>query len=134
MNRIICILIMFLFFHNCYSQDRSYPSPAIGWDSLKSLIKFPKIEQRAALEGVVIVRVDVFSIGEIKNIKVYGGVNDFERTVKETLQNIKWIPAIKDGKPIESTVRFPIFFTIKEKWTGPRIFIEVEPDSIRANY
>jgi TonB family protein len=130
----VTIIAVLLLCNICLAQNNSYPTPTIGWDSLKSLIKYPELARRAGLEGHAIVTVEVYSIGEIKNISILSDAEIFKATIEEAVKKTKWNPALKDGQAVESRVRFPINFIMTEMWEGPRMFIEVGPAKFNGEY
>jgi len=79
-------------------------------------LKYPisAIEKRAS--GKVYVSVVIDSTGKTKEVKLLKGVqSDLDAEALRVISLItNWLPAIKDGKAIESTISFPVKFEIKQ--------------------
>ncbi len=114
MKFVAFITVLLLCSNLCLSQINSNPSPTIGWDSLKSLLKYPELARRAGLEGNAIVTIDLRSTGEIFGIDISSNAEIFKEFLKHVLQNVKWNPAVKNGQAVQSIVRIPIYFLLGE--------------------
>jgi outer membrane biosynthesis protein TonB len=101
-----------------------YPSPVIGWDSLKALMHYPLIMNRANIEGVANVELEIDSTGAITVLKVESNAELFKTVVQTAIQNTKWHPAIMtNGRPTEYYYNFPVHFFLRKK-VNLRITIE----------
>jgi len=103
------------------------PAPVIGWDSLKSLIKYPEVAQRSGLDGFADVSITIDSVGEINNVQIYSSQQLFDAPIREALYKTKWIPAKYQWKYINGQVSFPIHFILKGILGDHRLIIEVNP-------
>jgi TonB family protein len=119
------LVVFFLFFSFiAASAQNSVPSPACGWDSLKSLIAYPDLAQRAGVEGRAVVTVGVFSNGEIRNISIETDKEIFREPIERAIQKTKWNPGTHRGYTTEAQVKFSIDFFIKGMREGLRLAIE----------
>ncbi len=92
------------------AQEKSnVPVPAIGWDSLQSLINYPDIARRAGVEGDVNATVHIDKNGNVVAVNVKGDAGILENHVKRILMKTRWIPAKEWMKKIE--LRFVFQFT-----------------------
>ena len=109
------IAVLFLLAVSCvFSQTVNRPAndparPAIGWDSLKSLIAYPEIARRTGVQGYSDVSVEVDSLGNVGDVEV-SGFGIFNQPVKEVVKNVKWLPELSKGKPKAATVLMEINF------------------------
>lgn len=93
---------------------------AFGDDSLLEFIekniRYPisAIQKRAT--GKVYVAAVIDSLGKSKEVKILKGVQmDLDAEAIRVIKLIKnWMPAIQDGKAVESTISIPIKFNIKQ--------------------
>jgi TonB family protein len=77
-------------------------------------LQYPVEEKEKKAKGTVFVNVTVDSSGYTKEVKVLKGIGEnFDREAKQVLKKVrKWLPAVEDGKAIESTITIPIRFEI----------------------
>ena len=84
-------------------------------------IKYPKEALAKRIEGKVSIEAVIDKNGFIKNIRIMedpgaGLGEEAERIIKSMP---KWDPAIRGGEPIETKVKFPVYFTLtNEKLKG----------------
>ena len=77
-------------------------------------LKYPKDAKAAGVEGTVVLQFVIGTNGGVQEIEVMEGVFpslDAE-AVRVVRNSPKWKPAIKDGKPVRFTYRFPVIFAI----------------------
>ncbi len=128
------IIVVLLIAASCmFSQTGTRPAndparPAIGWDSLKSLISYPEIAKRTGVQGYSDVSVEIDSAGNVGDVEV-SGFGIFNEPVKKVVKNAKWLPEISKGKPKATTVLLEVQFQLKPKKELPKrkvIIIESE--------
>ncbi len=124
MKYVSFVIVILLYSHLCLSQINSGPSPTIGWDSLKTLLKYPELARRAGLEGKAIVTVIVNSKGDFMGLNVSSESQIFADLIKHVLPDIKWNPAMKNGQAVQSTMTFPVNFILNEQYEGPCLIIK----------
>ncbi len=85
-------------------------------DFIAKNIRYPTSAFEKKITGIVYVGVVIDSLGYTKEVKLVKGVhedldNEAQRVVR--LLN-KWMPALNDGKAVESTITIPVNFQIIE--------------------
>ena|SRR3989442_1408725 len=126
----ICLLVFFwLFCHNSpadgqvASNPQTNPNPERLYKgsevTLKARVtkkpepKYTKTARKHAVEGTVVIRCVFSSAGQVTNIHVISGLPDglTERAV-EAAKKIKFIPAMKDGKPVSMWMQLEYNFNL----------------------
>jgi hypothetical protein len=122
---IYAVLLLFSGKSHIYAQKEfEYPSPIIGWDSLKAMIHYPVIMNRANIEGLVIVQLVVDSTGAIRDLTLNANAELFKNVVQTAIERTKWNPArFTNGRPTQYIYTFPIHFFLHKK-IDDRIIIE----------
>lgn len=74
-------------------------------------IRYPAAAQRAGIQGVVVLAIEIDENGQMLDHKVFSSVSD--DLDKESLRVLKlvpndWIPAVVDGKPARSVLYLPV--------------------------
>lgn len=79
-------------------------------------INYPISALQRKLQGTVYVNVNIDSLGNTKEVKILRGLQkDIDDEAVRVISLIgKWLPSIRDGKAIESTITIPVKFQIKE--------------------
>ena len=98
-----------------------YPSPVIGWDSLKALMHYPLIMNRANIEGVANVELEIDSTGAITVLKVESNAELFKTVVDSS--STANCAIMTNGRPTEYYYNFPVHFFLRKK-VNLRITIE----------
>jgi len=89
------------------------PQPYAGPGSKFTGIHYPDTATTVALTGVVELALDVDAAGNLKNIQVvteeppYLG---FGQAALSDFNGAKFIPAFRNGKPVDSKVKVPIYY------------------------
>lgn len=99
--------------------DTEPARPAAGWDSLKSMITYPEIARRAGVQGYVNVSVDLNESGTVESVSI-SGYGIFKSNVEEIVKKMKWIPEMRNGKPVRTTVVFELQFQLKNYQDMPK--------------
>jgi hypothetical protein len=91
--------------------------PVVGWDSLKSLIRYPELAIRAEIEQYVYVTIDLDSSGNVRNINVFGHYNYliFEQPIKDAINSVRWLPLVIDGNKRDAIVMLQIQFKFRQR-------------------
>lgn len=108
----------------CFSQTprqtvNESARPAVGWDSLKNMIIYPEIAQRAGIQGYANVAVDLTASGTIESVSV-SGYGIFSSNIEQIVKNLKWMPEVQNGKPVRSTVVFELQFQLRNIQDMPK--------------
>jgi TonB family protein len=93
--------------------------PAAGWDSLKNMIAYPEIARRAGVQGYVNVSVELGETGTVESVLI-SGYGIFSSNVEEIVKKMKWIPEMRNGKPVKTTVVFELQFQLKNYQDMPK--------------
>ena len=86
-----------------------------GWYAyLKKNLKYPKMEQRAGLEGTVFLRFVINTDGSIENVEVVRSASPgLDAAAKEVVENSpQWEPGRFRGRPVRSRMTIPIKFKL----------------------
>ncbi len=89
------------------------PQPYVGQDSKFTGLHYPDTGSTVAITGVVELALNVDANGNLKNLQVLSeeppllGFGDAAQT---DFNGAKFIPAFRDGKPVESNVKIPVFY------------------------
>ena len=89
------------------------PQPYVGPGSKFTGVHYPETGTTVAVTGVVELALKVDAAGNLKNMQVlteepaYLG---FGRAALSDFNGAKFIPAFRDGKPVESNVKVPIYY------------------------
>jgi TonB family protein len=89
------------------------PQPYVGPGSNFTGIHYPDTGTTVMLTGVVELALDVDAAGNLKNIQV---VNEeppylgFGQAARSDFNGAKFIPAFRNGKPVDSKVRVPVYY------------------------
>ena len=89
------------------------PQPYVGPGSKFTGIHYPDTGTTVSLTGVVELALDVDAAGNLKNIQVvteeppYLG---FGQAALSDFNGVKFIPAFRNGKPVDSKVKAPIYY------------------------
>lgn len=88
------------------------------YDFLGENTKYPEVaDEEVNVKHKVVVCFDVDEKGDVGNVHVKkstGDVYEKESIRVITLTSGKWKPAVKDGRPVKSSLSLPFYFTIKE--------------------
>ena len=79
-------------------------------------IRYPISAFEKKITGIVYVGVVIDSLGHTKEVKLVKGVNeDLDNEAQRVVKLLnKWMPALNDGKAVESTITIPVKFQIIE--------------------
>jgi TonB family protein len=79
-------------------------------------IKYPVSALEKNITGKVYVSVVIDSLGNTKNVQLIKGVHKVldEEAMRVVKLVTNWIPALRDGKEVESTITIPVSFNIKK--------------------
>jgi len=89
------------------------PQPFVGQDSKFTGLHYPEVPTSVVLTGVVDLALEVDAAGNLKSIEV---VNEeppylgFGQTALSDFGGAKFIPAFRDGKPVDSKVKIPVYY------------------------
>jgi len=73
--------------------------------------EYPESAIREGMEGTVLVMLTIPPDGVPKDVKLVKGLRpDFDKSAIESMQQWRFRPAMRDGKPIEVTVTIKVVF------------------------
>jgi TonB family protein len=89
------------------------PQPYVGQDSKFGGLHYPETGSTVAVTGVVELALSVDAKGNLKNIQVVSEeppLLGFGEAALSDFNGAKFIPAFRNGQPVESNVKIPIFY------------------------
>jgi protein TonB len=92
------------------------PEPIGGMAAIGQHVVYPQAAKEAGVQGKVFIAVTIGADGHAKSITVQKGVrSDLDQAAVKALEPIQWKPAMKDGKPVETSIVVPIQFKLEDK-------------------
>jgi TonB family protein len=89
------------------------PQPYVGQDSKFTGIHYPETPTTVMLTGVVELALNVDAAGNLKNIQVLSEEPPFlgfGQAALDDFNGAKFIPAFRNGQPVESNVKIPLYY------------------------
>jgi TonB family protein len=89
------------------------PQPYVGKDSKFAGLHYPETGSTVALTGVVELMLNVDAKGNLKNVQVLSEeppLLGFGDAALSDFSGAKFIPAFRNGQPVESNVKIPIYY------------------------
>jgi len=89
------------------------PQPYVGQDSKFTGLHYPETPTTVKLTGVVELALEVDAAGNLKSMQVVSEEPPFLNFGEAALSDFngaKFIPAFRDGKPVESNVKIPVYY------------------------
>jgi TonB family protein len=89
------------------------PQPYVGQDSKFTGLHYPETGSTVAVTGVVELALNVDAKGNLKNIQVLSEeppLLGFGDAALSDFSGAKFIPAFRNGQPIESNVKIPVYY------------------------
>jgi hypothetical protein len=89
------------------------PQPFVGRDSKFEGLHYPNDALTGVLSGVVEMAMKVDADGNLKELKLLSEdppLAGFGRAASEDFRVAKFIPAFRDGKPVECSITLPIYY------------------------
>jgi len=89
------------------------PQPFVGQDSKFTGLHYPDTGSAVAVTGVVELALNVDAMGNLKNIQVLSEeppLLGFGDAALSDFSDAKFIPAFRNGKPVECNVKIPVFY------------------------
>jgi TonB family protein len=89
------------------------PQPYVGQDSRFTGIHYPETGSTVQVTGVVELALDVDALGNLKSMHVVSEeppLLGFDEAALSDFSGAKFIPAFRSGKPVESSVKIPVYY------------------------
>ena len=89
------------------------PQPYVGQDSKFTGLHYPETGSTVAVTGVVELALGVDTKGNLTNLQVLSEeppLLGFGSAALSDFSEAKFIPAFRDGKPVESNVKIPVYY------------------------
>jgi TonB family protein len=89
------------------------PQPYVGQDSKFTGVHYPETGSTVAVTGVVELALNVDAKGNLTNVQVLSEeppLLGFGNAALSDFSGAKFIPAFRNGKPIESNVKIPVYY------------------------
>lgn len=97
-------------------SDAQYPGGGEAWiDLLLNTLKYPEAAEKQKIEGPVMLQFKVDKEGSVSDVEAISGPTEGglrEESVRVLKLSGKWLPAMKDGQPVESVKKQPIVFKL----------------------
>jgi TonB family protein len=94
-------------------SDLIDPQPYVGQDSKFTGLHYPETPTTVKLTGVVELALEVDAAGNLKSMQIVSEEPPFLNFGEAALSDFngaKFIPAFRDGKPVESNVKIPVYY------------------------
>ncbi|MDR3610345.1 MAG: energy transducer TonB [Ignavibacteriaceae bacterium] len=103
------------------TNTSGYPTFIEGLEQFTKSIKYSEIGKRAEVEGNVVVTATIDTLGYTKNLEVKLGdsLGPLKWTALKALNDTKFTPAIKNGKPVEVQIAIAFSFVLKRRENTP---------------
>jgi hypothetical protein len=89
------------------------PQPFVGQDSKFTGLHYPETGSTVAVTGLAELALDVDARGNLKNIQVISEeppLLGFGDAALSDFDGAKFIPAFRNGKPVECSVKIPVYY------------------------
>ncbi|HEV2716200.1 MAG TPA: energy transducer TonB, partial [Terriglobales bacterium] len=89
------------------------PQPYVGQDSKFAGLHYPETGSTVQVTGVVELELDVDEKGNLKNMQVVSEeppLLGFGDAAISDFTGAKFIPAFRNGQPVESNVKIPVYY------------------------
>jgi TonB family protein len=89
------------------------PQPYVGQDSKFTGLHYPETGSTVAVTGVVELALDVDATGNLTNLQVLSEeppLLGFGNAALSDFTGAKFIPAFRNGQPVESNVKIPVYY------------------------
>jgi protein TonB len=110
------VLVLFIFGLNTFAQEEKpdvMAEPVGGIEQIIKNVVYPKVAKEAGIEGKVLIKAIVDEKGNVIKTEVEKSVNkDLDEAAIDAVKKTKFTPALKDDKPIETTITIPIMFRL----------------------
>ncbi|MDP9099089.1 MAG: energy transducer TonB [Verrucomicrobiota bacterium] len=89
------------------------PQPFVGKDSKFEGLHYPDDAVTAELSGIVELAMKIDATGALKDLQIvseYPPLVGFRRAAAEDFRVASFIPAFRDGKPVECSITLPVYY------------------------
>jgi TonB family protein len=89
------------------------PQPYVGQDSKFTGLHYPDTGSQVAVTGVVELALNVDAMGNLQSMQVLSEeppLLGFGDAAISDFTGAKFIPAFRNGQPVESTVKIPVYY------------------------
>jgi len=89
------------------------PQPFVGADSKFEGLHYPDDILEATISGLVELAMKIDAVGNLKDLQVvseYPPLVGFRRAASEDFRVAKFIPAFRDGQPVECSITLPVYY------------------------
>lgn len=89
------------------------PQPFVGRDSKFEGLHYPNDVTQVPISGLVELAMKVDADGNLKDLRVvseYPPLAGFRRAASEDFRVARFIPAFRDGKPVECSITLPVYY------------------------
>jgi TonB family protein len=116
-NSIYSLLFFFLLLGAAsFAQEEKldkYPEPIGGIEAMIKNVVYPVSAKEAGIEGKVLVKTIIDEKGNVVETEILESVNaDCDKAAMDAIKKTKFIPGIKDDKPVKAEVTIPVMFKL----------------------
>lgn len=93
---------------------KDFPVPVGGFQAILDKLVYPDEEEKAGIEGRVVVAVHIGKDGTVLRTKIVKAVSPgLDQAAIDAIKAVKWIPAEERDKPVAGWAVVPIYFKLK---------------------
>ena len=100
-------------------RQAQYPGGASAWmNFLVKTLHYPDAAVKGKIEGAVVLQFTVDAEGNVSNIEAIAGPSEGglrEESIRVLKASGKWLPAIKNDKPVTSVKKQPFVYRLNDK-------------------
>ena len=116
---LIIFLLLFASVLNAAGDDylafaQKMPEPANGMAEIYKNITYPRVAQKAGVQGKVFVLCFIDEEGNVNDVKVIRGIGaGCDEAAVEAIKNVKFNPGENEGKPVKVKLSLAIIFKLQ---------------------
>ena len=90
------------------------PQPVGGFTAIQKNLVYPEKPRKQHIEGVTTIQALIGENGTVVDARVLVSLEEScDQSAINAIKSVKWIPATKDGKPVQVWVSIPVRFKLK---------------------
>lgn len=106
-------LMFGLFVYDLPDDPDVMPAPIGGMKAIAEHVVYPEVAKSNKLEGKVLVKVLIDEKGNVSSTEILESLSiECDKAAVDAIKNVKFNPAIKDGKKIKCEVVIPVQFKL----------------------
>ena len=102
-----------IFIYELPDNPDVFPTPIGGMKAIAEHVVYPEVAKTNKLEGKVLVKVLIDEKGNAASTEILESLSiECDKAAVDAIKNVKFNPAIKDGKKIKCEVVIPVQFKL----------------------